>query len=93
MRRLLEAFSRQSSARKVAVGALGIGILAVCVFGVLHSTGGATAATPSPQVGVRYSVFQSKFGQPAQIGTDRGQKAGHVKINGVRFYDGAILLD
>ncbi len=75
---------------------IGAGLLALGVFGVVHTVGGAQAARPLPRVGERLSVFADAYGQPAKLGTDRGLKIGHVTIHGVRFYaDKAqtILID
>jgi hypothetical protein len=66
--------------------AIGVGLLAVCVFGVLHAAGGAQAARPVPRVGEKLSVFTATYGQSANLGTDRGLKVGHLTIQGIRFY-------
>jgi hypothetical protein len=87
----LMAFFRNSGVwRKPGVLAvtalLGVALVALCVIGALHITGGASAARPTPRVGERLSVFTDTYGQPAKLGTDRGLKVGQLTISGVRFF-------
>lgn len=84
--RRFRTFSRKYRVQMVG-GILGIGLLlALLSYGVLRVTSGAAAAGASPRVGEQLSVFTSAYGQPARIGTGKGLKINHIKVNGVRFY-------
>lgn len=79
-------FARKTRTRVVIAGVVGVGLLALSLYGTLRTVGGAAAARPSPHVGESLSVFTGTYGQPGKIGTAKGLTVGHLKVEGVRFY-------
>lgn len=82
---ILRTFSRKPRVQVTAI-ILGLGLVALCLYGTLLIVRGASAAHPVPRVGERLSVFTATYGKPVQLGTARGLKVGNVTVEGVRFY-------